>query len=1047
VSGNKGKTKFTLLRQSVDSVGFTFPKDVVDAYSLTSSPLVVLGGAGTGKTTLLVEAALTRIAGGQDPNSILLLTYGRESASDLRDAIALRTTQTMFEPLARTFHSLAFSILKKRPNAQDLEPILFSGPEQEKFIKDLLVGDIADGNREWTSELHAALTTSGFARELRDLILRANERKFSPAKLADFGNSNEEPFWEAAAKFWQRYLKNLALQEDSAGDSKRRLDTSEIVSSAVHRLEQRPDILEELRSQFTTIMVDEYQESDPQQRDLLRILACDDMIVCADDLSTVGRFRGADPEGLSQELDHYRDKGRVLALDTNYRNSPEIMRLSNAFAIEKFSTSRNNKRVIAPAIAQVNEVVQTHRLRSSSEEAAFIAHQFRSAHLNHGIAYSDMAILFRSPGVAASSLRRAFAQVGIPVTSELEALAGNPSIAPFLLLAEVAIGSKSLSLDTCERLLMSEFGGADSISLRRMRRALLSAREEGDVRTGTQLMIDAIDKGDIFIEEGAPLKRVSDLLRKARAVAKKPASRAEDLLWAIWDNALTSEDQKVSDAWRNQALRPSMRGAAADRDLDAMMQLFDSAARYSDRFPMSGAGAFIKEIVKEDIAGDVITAKGARPDFVEILTVHSSKGRQWKIVAIAGVQDGVWPNLRQRSSLLGSERLVEMVRYPNIPKGELERISANGLRDDENRLFLVAMTRAKTHLYITAIQREDDAPSDLFESAEQILQGKSAKPLLTEVPRPITVPALVSALRSQLSGDKKGEAAALLKKLSDEGIHVANPDNWVGSVARSTDQPVVDPKDLVSVSPSALDTYKECALKWFLQSNGGTNGDSTAQILGSAIHAFAAKLHTDPTKNETDLLDLLKSSWKLIDPDEGWVGKTSLEEASKMISRFVHYHAVSPRTVVAVETSFTVEIGRARLHGNADRIEIDAENNLYIVDFKTGNTMIAAKTSNENMQLAAYQLGAIKGGFSKVTDSTVTNGAELAYLAAPAAKEPRITTRKQGPIDSGVFVVEIEAIAEGMGAATFIATVNEKCKGCPVRSSCPIQSDGKSVIE
>ncbi|MSZ63014.1 MAG: AAA family ATPase, partial [Actinobacteria bacterium] len=293
MSSNNGKTKFTLLRQSVDSVGFTFPKDVVEAYSVPTSPLVVLGGAGTGKTSLLVEATLARIAAGQDPNSILLLTYGRESASDLRDAIALRTTQTMFEPLARTFHSLAFSILKKRPNAQDLEPILFSGPEQEKFIKELLAGDVIDGNREWNPELHAALTTSGFARELRDLILRANERKFGPVKLAELGNSSDEPFWVAAAKFWERYIENLSMQEDSAGDSKQRLDTSEIVSSAARRLKERPDILEELRSQFTTIMVDEYQESYPQQRELLRILACDDMILCADDLSTVGRFRGA----------------------------------------------------------------------------------------------------------------------------------------------------------------------------------------------------------------------------------------------------------------------------------------------------------------------------------------------------------------------------------------------------------------------------------------------------------------------------------------------------------------------------------------------------------------------------------------------------------------------------------------------------------------------------------------------------------------------------------------------------------------------------------
>ena len=70
MSSNKGKTTFTLLRQNVDSAGFTFPKDVVDAYSLTTSPLVVLGGAGTGKTSLLVEAALARIAAGQDPNSI-----------------------------------------------------------------------------------------------------------------------------------------------------------------------------------------------------------------------------------------------------------------------------------------------------------------------------------------------------------------------------------------------------------------------------------------------------------------------------------------------------------------------------------------------------------------------------------------------------------------------------------------------------------------------------------------------------------------------------------------------------------------------------------------------------------------------------------------------------------------------------------------------------------------------------------------------------------------------------------------------------------------
>jgi len=101
------------------------------------TPIVVQGGPGTGKTTVLIEAALARIQEGQNPDSILLLTYGRERASELRDAIALQTTKSMFEPLARTFHSLAFSILKMNAKG-DPDPILLSGPEQENYIRELL---------------------------------------------------------------------------------------------------------------------------------------------------------------------------------------------------------------------------------------------------------------------------------------------------------------------------------------------------------------------------------------------------------------------------------------------------------------------------------------------------------------------------------------------------------------------------------------------------------------------------------------------------------------------------------------------------------------------------------------------------------------------------------------------------------------------------------------------------------------------------------------------------------------------------------------------
>ena len=1030
------KQPFSLVRQVLKVAPAALDTQQAAVVSHRGSPIVVQGGPGTGKTTVLVEAALARIQEGQNPDSILLLTYGRERASELRDAIALRTTKTMFEPLARTFHSLAFSILKMKAKG-DPEPILLSGPEQESYIRELLHGDIEDGFKEWPEDLHKALTTNGFARELRDLILRASERGIDADELAKLGAQEGEKYWQAAAAFWKRYLNSMVMREISAQDAKLRIDPSELVSRASIHLRNNPDLLDQLRSRFTTIMVDEFQESDPAQRELLSLLAGSDVIICADADSAVGRFRGADPDGLAAALDPYRAKEVVLA--NVYRNAKAVFAVGHEY-VQGFRGSPVTRK--RSAVNENQGFVGVHRFRSGAEEAAFIAHQFRSAHLREGISYSDMAVVLRTPGVQASALRRAFSQVGIPVASELQALAGNPAITPFLLLARVAIGAQPLNLDTAERLLLSEFGGADSISLRRIRRAMITARPEGDERSGTQLLLDAIRDGQLFIEGADSVLRVHELLKGAKAIARNKTALADDLLWFIWDNAVTSDGQKLANAWRNQALRPGIRGAAADRDLDAMMQLFDSAARYSERFPLSGPAAFINEVAQEDIAGDVITAKGVRPDFVEILTVHSAKGRQWDLVAITGLQEGVWPNLKQRSSLLGAERLVERKRNPDIPRDQLDVIAANGLMQDEQRLFHVALTRAKQSLFITAVQREDEEPSQFFEAIEVMVnKTDDDEHVITDVPRPITAPALVAELRSQLDGPKAKEAAALLKAMSIEGIHLANPMSWIGSVPLSTDAPVIDADKEVVVSPSGAESFVECGVKWFLQNNGGSDGDSTAQVLGSAIHAFAAKMVQEPGTSREQLIESLQNSWKLIDPDSGWVSASHLESAVIMLEKFVEYHKETKREVKGAELRFDVKLGRARIIGTVDRLEVEADGSLFIIDFKTGNTAISKEDAKKNLQLASYQLGVAEGGFAEGTKSA---GAELVYLGTNSAGA---SIRQQYAIDIEETKATIETIGEGMGAATFFATVNKRCKGCPVRKSCPVQSDGRAVNE
>lgn len=999
----------------------TLSSEQLTAVAHRGSPLIITGATGTGKTTVLIEAALSRITAGQSPDSILLLTYGRERASELRDAIVTRSEKTAFEPLARTFHSLAYSILKMRTGDSYREIVLLSGAEQESYISDLLKGDIQDGYKEWHADLQRndqslgePLATQGFVRELRDLIMRANERGITPEQLAERGKQLGEKYWPGAADFWKRYLGSMTLQEISAGDAKVRIDPSEIINTAINYLRANPQLLEELRKRFTTIIVDEFQESDPAQRTLLSLLAGPDLVIVADAASAVGRFRGADPEGIAAVIDSYKSAGaQEIELTANFRGTP---------------------------------VIQTARLHTESEEAQYIAYQFKRAHLMQGIPYSQMAVIVRSHGATATAIRRAFSQVSIPTAGDIEALANNAAIAPFLLLARVATGAQPLNLDTAEKLLTSEFGGATSVSLRRTRAALLAARDEAsDKRSGTQLILDAILTGDVAIEDSAELLRVHNLLTVAKkSIAKKNATIL-DLLWAIWDNAVNSDNEKIADSWLAVALRGGTRGAAADRDLDAMIQLFDTAARHIERFPGSKPDLFLEEIQRETIVADLITARGVRPDVVEILTVHSVKGRQWQYVAVAGVQEGAWPNLKQRSSLLGAERLVERVRHGDeIAQVELDMIAAASLAQDEARLFHVATTRARTSLLVTAITREDDTPSIFFEDLAASLGTSDSE---IEVPRPLTASALVATLRREVNLSGNLTAASLLKTLSINGIHLAQPSQWLGSAPISTQLPVIDDGALVPVSPSGAENFTECGLKWFIEKSGGTDGDSTAQLLGSVIHEFARLRVEEPGITDEQLQTKLIDSWPLIDDSQGWISKASLSRAKKMLERFSVFHQKSlednNRTVAAVEQSFEINVGRALIKGSVDRIEVDSQGRHFIIDFKTGKKEISGDDAKTNLQLACYQLGVILDGFKEKLQTTEVSGAQLVYLAS---KNKSYATREQDPLTDVESTKEVlQEIAVGMGASTFIARKNDMCKLCKVKPSCPLYLEGKAV--
>src|SRR6202050_3227234 len=160
-------------------------------------PLLVLAGPGTGKTTTIVAAVAERIERrGIDPGRILVLTFSRKAAGELRDRITARLGRTTSAPLALTFHSYAYALVRREfVLAGDPPPRLLSAPEQLLEIRRMLRGEVADGAADWPERFRPALATRGFAEELRDVLMRAAERGLDGKARRQLGRAGKRGGW------------------------------------------------------------------------------------------------------------------------------------------------------------------------------------------------------------------------------------------------------------------------------------------------------------------------------------------------------------------------------------------------------------------------------------------------------------------------------------------------------------------------------------------------------------------------------------------------------------------------------------------------------------------------------------------------------------------------------------------------------------------------------------------------------------------------------------------------------------------------------------
>ncbi|TGN81522.1 ATP-dependent helicase [Streptomyces bauhiniae] len=1049
-----------------------------------SGPLLVLAGPGTGKTTTLVESVAARVARGGDPERILVLTFSRKAAVELRDRMARRMGAAR-APRATTFHSYCYALVRAHQDSDRFaEPLrLLSGPEQDVTVRELLAGQpelerLGLTHVRWPDDLRACLTTRGFADEVRAVLARSRELGLEPGALDAFARRIGRPDWRAAAAFLAEYLDVIDLQGV--------IDYAELVHRAV-LLAHRPEVAERLATSYDAVYVDEYQDTDPAQVRLLHALAGGGrtLVALGDPDQSIYTFRGADVNGILDFPAAFpRADGRpapVEVLRTTRRSGAHLLaatrRITQRMPLSQLPAEKLRVHREPTAVRDGGQV-EVYTYPTPGTELDNIADIVRRAHLEDGISWNEMAILVRAGSLTIPTLRRALTAAGVPLDIDGDdlPLRHEPAVAPLLTALRAVAEAESaeeaeapetpwLDAETAITLLSSPLGGMDAADLRRLGRALREEeRAAGEALPAPSdvLLARALAEPERLVAHDPAYargaQRLGALLQKARACLAEGGT-AEEALWALWNGT----------PWPSRLERSARRGGAAgrnaDRDLDAVCALFATAARAEERTGGRGTLNFLEEIDAEDIAADTLTRRAVRPDAVRLMTAHRSKGLEWRLVVVAGVQEGLWPDLRRRGSLLEADRIGR--------DGLAEPLTPGALLVEERRLFYVAATRARDRLVVTAVK----APADDGDQPSRFLTELGVEPRdVTGRPRrPLAVAALVAELRattvdpdvSEALRDAAARRLARLAALADEDgrplVPAAHPDRWWGMYEPTASKvPLRDRDQPVVLSGSALDQLANtCALQWFLGREVKADAPATAaQGFGNVVHVLADEVASGRTPADLDvLMERLDSVWNALAFDAPWKSAQEKETARAALERFLNWHVLdrATRTPIASERDFdvTLEAGeyQVRIRGQMDRVETDGDGRAYVVDFKTGKNAPTAAEVARHPQLAVYQLAVAEGAVDDAFDGErpEPGGAELVQLRQGAAKKdggetlPKV--QAQEPLD-GEWVGDLLATAAGKVLdERFTPTTGQHCAHCSFRASCSARPEGRHVVE
>jgi len=961
--------------------------------------LLVTGGPGSGKTTALVAAVAQLASQGVGLDSVVVLTHARPAAQRLRREIMAAVGVTQVDLRITTAHGWCQALLNRYGEPSAVPVRLLSAPEQEYRVRELVSAV------QWPNDVVQASGTPAFAGQLRFLLARARQLGLDPRDLAAVGRRSGRADWVAAASFFTSYLDVI--------DAEGVLDYAELV----HRcrvLMSDHAVRAGVAAHTRALLVDEFTECDESVVALLRDMWRAGVPVTAfgDPTTQVFGFRGAWPEAVKRFPGEFADASGpapVITLAGRWRDPARRMAFMAA---------------------------------TPDDELTLLAQQLWLAH--DEVPWGGMAVIARSGGAGLARIAGGLAAEGIPVTVDGEtlALAEVPAVNVILdalrLLVDIFDGADTPA--QWMAVLCSPAVGLDEVDLRGL------ARMSGTFGPGeysedwASALLTAIQCRVPLPDDPVAQALTAAVGRLWALAAGLDASTVAPLAWAVW----TLGDWPAR--LRQAAVAQAEGAVAANRDLDALVALFDMAGPLAQR-GAEGVAA-LAELVSQQLVERDRARESAVQTAVTVLSAYRAKGRGWPVVAVVGAVEGAWPSSSWSGALFQPERLAADGQLPPLTRPEQV--------DADRRLFLLATSRASHRLIVTgAAPAADDVarPSRFLAEAGLMANrwtGGSSQPAAPSA-RQLVAQLRAAAVDAEAAPGLQQGAMALLRQLRQTSLPDgrplapgADPRHWWWVAGPTQGPPLFGPGP-VRVSASTLRQLVDCPRAWFLQNRAGASPVPGPQLAyGTLVHALFAACSRAQDGDAVERA--VAEAWPAMGFRSDWYADGRREALDLALARFRAWRdGRQRRRLLGTEIDFrhvwTSASGDIEVTGRVDRLEADEAGRLVVIDFKTGQY---PDTKRNAVQMGLYAAGARAGVFEGQAPGVRQAGPpELVWPdAEPRRADIGCRVDPVGPDSETVAMEYLDQAGDILRSGRFDAVAGDDCRYCAHLQGCPVQATG-----